>query len=181
MSGFLLDLTDWLFDTHLVEFSLWLAETKVSALLRNHFLIIPTLQVAHILAIAAAFGAVQMINARVMGMASTVSTVEGTMRRFTPWIWGGLAALIVTGGGLILADPPRELLNALFWVKMALMAGLILLSLWFQRAIRRNMVSQDIWAAQKGEKALICAGAIALSFLWCAIMVAGRLIYYGLF
>jgi hypothetical protein len=167
--------TEWLRTTPLVELSLSISEHPVSLLIQTNFWAIPTLQTLHILAIAAAFGAVLMLNFRVLGLAGGSRTMEQTVRRYVPWIWWALAALIVTGIGMVVGEPVRELINPIFWIKMGMIVIAIALSLWFFGAVRRNMARWEAGRARGGVR----AGAAVLILLWCTIMVAGRWIAYA--
>lgn len=176
MGDLLYQFTDWLRTTQLIELSLWISEQPLSLWLVTHFWAIPTLQTIHILAIAAAFGAVLMMSLRILELAGGTQTIAQTTARFLPWAWWGLAALIITGLGMIIAEPVRELINPVFWIKMGLVIALILLSIWYQLRVRRSAsVSPSPWRASGAVK----AGAIGIIILWCVIMVAGRWIAYA--
>ncbi len=158
--------TEWLRTTALVDLSLWLSDTPISIFVRDHFYIIPALQTAHILSIATAFGSAIMVNAHILRIGPLYGTLPGTIDRFMPWLWAGLAMLILSGIGLVIGDPPRELLNAVFWIKMTLVFGIILLSAAVQlRALRKI-------------DAVVRLGAVFVILLWCATIIAGRWIYY---
>lgn len=167
--------SEWLRGTQIVEFALWLGEQPASIWLGSHFFAIPILQTLHILAIAAAFGSVMMINLRILGLSGEGQPLEQATSRYVPWIWASLAVLIVTGLALVIGEPVRELINPVFWVKMGLVVGLILLSLWFQSAVRRQML-----VASGPEAALsVRTAAIAIIVMWCVVIFAGRWIAYA--
>jgi hypothetical protein len=172
----LYELTEWLRTTPLVELSLWITETRLSLMIQNNFWAIPIIQTVHILAIAATFGSVLMMNLRILGLAGSGRTMTQTVRRYLPWIWWGLLLLVITGILMIIGEPVRELINPIFWIKMVLVVSGVLLSLWFQRAVHRNMAE---WEASSGGRRAIRAGAATLILLWCTIMVAGRWIAYA--
>jgi hypothetical protein len=173
MGDLLFSFTEWLRTTFLVDFVFWLSETPVSLWLQTNFWAIPTIQVFHILALAAAFGAILMINLRIFGMAGVDRTMAETERRYTRWIWWALLVLAVSGSGLIIAEPIRELINPIFWIKMGLVIVAVLTSLWFHRKVMRRLAGGG--AITGGIK----AGAVFIIVLWCVIMLCGRWIAYA--
>lgn len=168
--------TQWLRATRLNELSLWLSKQKMSAWIDTHFWAIPILQVIHILALAAAFGSVVMMNLRILGLAGNSRTMTQTARRYMPWVWWALLFLIVTGVVMIIGDPPRVLVNAIFWIKMVLVVVVILVSLWFQGSVSRRMAN---WETTHDGRVAIRVGAAGIILLWCAVMFAGRWIAYA--
>ncbi|HZV19442.1 MAG TPA: DUF6644 family protein [Sphingobium sp.] len=175
-SDVLFAFTEWLRTTPLVETALSISEHPLSLLIASHFWAIPIIQTLHILALAAAFGSVLMINLHILGLTGKSRTLTQTVKRFQPWIWWSLAVLVVTGIGMIIGEPIRELINPIFWIKMGLVIALVLLSLWYNAALSRNMVQ---WDMTLRARAGVRFGAIGLILLWCAIMFAGRWIAYA--
>src|SRR6188768_2479345 len=108
ISDLLFAFTEWLRTTPLVNLSLWISDQPLSQAMGTDFLTIPLLQTVHILSIATAFAAVLMVNLRVLGFAGSGQTMAQTTQRYSPWIWGALVVLLVTGTGLIVAEPVRE-------------------------------------------------------------------------
>ena len=173
MGDLLFNFTEWLRTTFMVDFSLWISDTSLSHWLVTHFWAIPTLQVIHILAISSAFGSILMINLRIFGWAGTDRSFAEIEKRYTRWIWWSLVTLIVSGLCLITAEPIRELINPIFWIKMVLVVVAILTSLWFHRGVMKRLsVDGTITAGIKG-------GAVFIIVLWCVIMLCGRWIAYA--
>ena len=168
--------TEWLRTTSLVETSLSISDHPLSLWIASHFWAIPIMQTLHILALCAAFGSVLMINLHILGLTGKSRTLTQTVQRFQPWIWSALVVLIITGIGMIIGEPIRELINPIFWIKMGLVILLILLSLWYHSALTRNMVQ---WDMTLRARAGVRLGAIGLILLWCVIMFAGRWIAYA--
>ena len=166
----------WLGTTPLPELALWIQKTPLSDLIDKNFWVIPTIQTIHILAIAAVFGSVVMINLRILELAGRSRTMSETARRYLPWVWWGLLTLLITGFGMIVGEPVRELTNAVFWTKMFLIIVAALVSLWFQDSVRRNVAR---WELTHRGRVAIRVGAGAVIALWCLIMLAGRWIAYA--
>lgn len=173
MMDLLYQFTEWLRTTQLVELTLWLSETSLSLWLQTHFWAIPILQCIHILAIAAAFGAILMVNLRIFRLAGTDRTMAETERRYIRWIWWSLAVLILSGTGLVISEPIRDLINPVFWIKMGGVVIAILASLWFHGRVMRRLSA----GGEAGP--VIKTAALLIIILWCLIMLGGRWIAYA--
>ena len=169
-------LGQWLRTTPLTEFSLWIQTTALSKLIDTNFWVIPTIQTIHILAIAATFGSVLMVNLRILQWFGTHRSMVETVDRFMPWIWWGLLVLLVTGIGMTMGEPVRELTNGVFWIKMIMITIAALVSIWFQGSVRRQA---PIWEQTPEGRVLMRTGAGAVIAMWCLIMFAGRWIAYA--
>jgi len=176
ISDLLFAFTEWLRETPLTEGSLAISDTPLSLWIGMNFWVIPIMQTLHILALTAAFGSVLMINLHILGLTGQSRTLTQTVRRFQPWIWWALLVLIISGIGMIIGEPIRELINPIFWIKMGLIVALILLSLWYQSTLAREMVQWDMTLKARAGVRLSAAGLI---LLWCMIMFAGRWIAYA--
>ena len=173
MGDLLYAFTEWLRTTQMTEFSLWLSDTSWSMWLDTHFWAIPIMQCIHILAISAAFGSILMINLRIYRLAGTDRTMAETERRYTRWIWWSLLVLLLSGIGMTIAEPVRELVNPVFWVKMVGVVLAILASLWFHGRVMRRLAAGGL------PGPVIKTGAVLIIILWCLIMLGGRWIAYA--
>ncbi len=173
MGDMLYNFTEWLRSTPLTEFSLWIADSGLSSLIVTHFWAIPTIQVFHILAIAAAFGSVMMITLRVFEFAGMSRTLAETERRYVRWIWWSGLVLLLSGVGLIVGEPIRELINPIFWIKMGLVVVAIIASLTFHGRVMKRLAGGGVVTGG------IKAASLAIIVLWCVIMLCGRWIAYA--
>lgn len=172
MGDWLYELAQRLRETWLLDFSMWITETDINQLMVTNFWAIPIVQVFHILAIAAAFGSILMIDARIFGLGGGSRTIAETTHRYMPWMWWALVALLTTGLLMLIAEPERNLINPVFWIKMAVLAGTILVSIWFHKGVLGGIAEdRDIGAAAR-------VGAALLVVLWCVMMLCGRWIAY---
>lgn len=172
MDDLLFSFTEWLRSTQLTELALWISDTGASMWIVTHFWAIPIIQVIHILAISASFASILMINARMFGIAGSSSMAE-TSNRYIRVLWWALVVLILSGFGMIIGEPVRELINPYFWVKMGLVVFGILVSIWFHKGVLKHVAAgRDIVATDK-------ATAVFLVILWMVIMYCGRFIAYA--
>ena len=173
MGDLLYAFTEWLRTTPVVDFSLWLSDRSLSLWLDTHFWAIPIMQCFHILAISAAFGAIVMVNLRIFRLAGTERSMAETERRYVRWIWWSLLVMLISGIGMTIAEPVRELVNPVFWVKMPLVVVAVLTSLWFHHRVMRRL------AAGGTAGPVIKTAALLIIVLWMVIMLCGRWIAYA--
>lgn len=159
----------------LISFCEWLADTPFSQLLQNVSWIIPLVQTVHILGIAAVFGAVALLDLRLLNVAARTQTISGMTGRLVPHIWPVLVILLLTGSLLAIAEPVRSLANPAFQLKMLLLLVVISLTVFLQRAVHGDA---DFWDSTPGRRfggKLIAVVSLAL---WLGIIFAGRWIAY---
>ena len=172
MGELLYNFTEWLRSTQLTELALWISDSSLTLWIVTHFWVLPIIQVVHILAIAGSFASVLMINARMFGIAGSSSMAE-TANRYIRVLWWALVVLILSGIGMIIGEPVRELINPFFWIKMGLVVFGILVSIWFHKGVLKHVAGgRDIVASDKATGAF-------LVLLWCVIMLCGRWIAYA--
>ena len=173
MSDMLYNFSQWLASTWISPFAINLNDTAVSQWLDTHSFAIPVMQVIHIFALSTGFGAVLMIDLRVFNLAGTARTFAETERRYVRWIWWSLLVLLITGIGMTVAEPPRELINPIFWIKMPTVAFAALVSLWFHNFVMRRLSA----GGKVGAGTVL--GALFVLALWLLIMFMGRWIAYA--
>jgi hypothetical protein len=162
-------------DAVIGEFSGWLAATSLSHTIQTTGWVIPTLQTIHILSVAVVFSSAVLVDLRLWRLLNRDVPLPEITRRFLPTIWPVLVVLLITGGLLIIGEPRRSLLNATFYIKMALLAVAIVLTAWLQWSVSS---SPNVWDRDRGRR---MAGQLAASvsiLVWCGILFAGRWIAY---
>jgi magnesium-transporting ATPase (P-type) len=171
MGDLLFYFTEWLRNTPLNDLALAISESAPTIWIGEHFWAIPIFQIIHILAISASFASVLMINARMLRLAGS-STLEDTTARYLRVIWWALLVLVLSGICMIVGEPIREFINAVFWVKMALVVIAILFTIGFHKGIAKRFAGSEASAGAK-------LAGIVLVVLWVMIMTGGRWIAYN--
>ena len=133
---------------------------------------IPTVQTVHIVSIAIVMTSMAMLDLRLVGIAGRRQSLTEIGARFLPWVWGTLVVLLCSGTLLIIAEPGRELINQVFWLKMSLLVGAVVLTLIFQTMLRRR---SGFWEDHRAAAVLL--GSVSL-LMWVGIVGAGRWIAY---
>jgi len=173
MGDLLYSFTEYLRGTWVNGASLAISDWKLSLWLDTHFWAIPIMQVIHILSISAAFGAILMMNLRIYNLAGMDRTFAETERRYVRWVWWSLLFLLLSGIGMTIAEPVRELVNPVFWIKMPLVVVAALASLWFHGRVLRRLAAGGVAGP------VIKSAAFFIIVLWCVIMLCGRWIAYA--
>jgi hypothetical protein len=158
------------------NFATWLYATAPSVFIRNNEAwMIPTIQSVHIVGIATAVGSAFMIVMRVMGWLGTDQSLLDTQRRYGPWLIGAFWVLLATGSLLVLAEPPREFDAISFWLKMSLVALMVVISIAFGRSVRQHDAQ---WETAVISRTSVKGAALATFLIWAAIIFLGRFIAY---
>jgi hypothetical protein len=158
------------------NFATWLYATAPSVFIRSHeSWMIPTIQSIHIVGIATAVGSAFMIAMRVIGALGTDQSLLDTVRRYGPWLTGAFWVLLATGSLLVLAEPPREFDAVSFWLKMALVAFMVVIAFAFQHSVRAH---DQQWETAVLDRAGVKWAAAATFLVWAAIIFLGRFIAY---
>ena len=113
-----------------------------------------------------------MLDLRLVGVAGRRQSLPDMAARFLPWVWTALVVLLCSGTILIIGEPGRELLSAMFWIKMVLLVCAITLTFLFQTMLRRR---NGFW--EQHRAAAILLGSVSL-LIWVGIVGAGRWIAY---
>ena len=153
----------------------WLGHTSLSHAIRVAGWIIPTVQVIHILAIAAVAGSALMIDLRLIGLVALDQSPREVSARFLPFVWWPLLVLLATGAIMIIGEPPRELKNPAFGLKMLLLAVALVVTWLIGLLLRRLPAGTDPSA---GRRLAAAAIAVLSMLLWSSVIFAGRWIAY---
>ena len=155
------------------DLSKWLAATPLSHTIQTTGWIIPTLQTIHILSVAVLFSSAVLVDLRIWRALQRDVPLASVARRFLPTIWPVL--LLITGSLLIIGEPRRSLLNATFYLKMALLLFAVVLTAALQWSLRW---APDFWDKDRGRRLAGQFAATVSILVWCGILFAGRWIAY---
>ena len=155
-------------------FAHWLESTSLSHGVKSTSWVIPLLQSIHILMIGIVFVSALMIALRVLGRVRADQPFEAVWRRFSPWMWTGIAIMAASGLTLVVGEPLREFTALSFWVKMSLLVIGVTSTILYGRALRPGTsvaTPAEFSMAAKAASVLIVA-------LWLAVIFLGRAIAY---
>ena len=103
---------------------------------------------------------------RLLGVAPNIPPIAFV--RFLPVMWFGLWLNVVTGLALLLAYPTKALTNPVFYLKLSLIAGGLLILRATLRRVRESL-------AISGTTKLLAAVSL---IVWAAAIASGRLLAY---
>lgn len=151
----------------------WFESTKVHDVMLDKFWIFPMMETIHFMSLCVMFGALLVIDLRVIGVAKFIN-MKAAMK-FIPIAIGAFSVNLITGLAFLCADPFRYLPNIGFQWKMGLIVITGINALWFWFGEHKELCQ-----LADGEDADFRAKVIALVslLLWVAIIVCGRMIPY---
>lgn len=152
-----------------------IAQTDFSIAIASAEWVIPTVQSIHILAIAVLMSATAMVNLRLAGFIGRETSVRQLADRSLPWLWWSLPVLLGTGVVMVIGEPARELTNAYFWSKMAMVLLAVVLTILLRRLLDDCPYREMAPAKRRITRAI---SLISLA-LWLAIIFCGRWIAYS--
>jgi uncharacterized membrane protein SirB2 len=157
----------------MVGFAEWLQATSISTTFQSLGWLIPLLQSIHIVCIGIVFISSLMICLRVLGRMRADEPFAAVWKRFAPWMWSGLAVMLITGALLIVGEPVREFTAISFWLKMTLLAIVVAMTAILGRVLRpaAPAVGTPFPAGAKTT-------AVAILVLWVGVIFLGRAIAY---
>ena len=160
-------------------FADWLSLTPANAVFSdtNEFwtwLIIPVSQCIHIVCVAIVLMSVGLLNMRLLGFAGTRQSFAELTAHLMPWFWTALIVLFITGTVQTIAEPARELLNIGFKTKMVLLFITVLITMFYERSVKRD---PNYWNSPAHQNLAHVLATISL-VLWIGIAASGRMIAY---
>lgn len=151
----------------------WFEMTWLGAQMRSQYWLWPLMETIHFIGLSVMFGALLVIDLRVMGVARFVNMASAM--KFIPVAIAAFAVNLISGIAFFCGDPFRYSVNLAFQWKMGLIlvAGLNALWFWFGE-------HKELKNLADGEDAAFRAKVIAFLSLiiWVAVIVFGRMIPY---
>jgi hypothetical protein len=127
----------------------------------------------HAFGTATIVGLMAIIVLRLLGMFRTIPFAS--IRPLIPFIWVALVIQVFSGLTLWMTKPAQYLADGMFEVKMGLLVIGIVVTVIFQRTIKREL---DAWEAGGAVSSRGVKFAAASCLLWAAVTVGGRLTAY---
>jgi hypothetical protein len=151
----------------------WIDASPMAEEIRVSLWLFPTLEIAHVAAIALVLGSIARVDLRLVGLASRNRSITEISREMLPWTWVSFVFATVFGLLLFVGQPIRYVEVAFFDAKMLLilLAGLNMLV--FEYLTRRSVGRWD--RAPTPPLQVRLAGALSLAF-WISVVICGRLI-----
>jgi hypothetical protein len=159
----------------LLRWADWISRTQVSQTLSNHQWIVPTSQSIHILAVSVVFSCAVMISLRLLGVGQRGRSLSQLTQTLVPWMYRGLAVLLLTGVVQTIAEPVRQFVTPAFWSKMFMIVCALTLTIWLARTVASGA---QMWDSPSERPAYAKLWGLVSLGLWIAIIFCGRFIGY---
>ena len=148
-----------------------ITSTALSQFIQKTHGMIASIQMVHIVCLACVFALGLALALSLAGRGFDSESLDSLSRRFVPAVWICVALLLVSGSLLIIAEPIRSLPKPVFYIKMALVVLAVSMTAAIAGRARR---AQRAGAPGPVSRAV----AVIYMLVWCAIIVAGRMIAY---
>src|SRR5436190_15036807 len=152
---------------------IWIETSALSTWLRDSpsLWAFPFVLILHTVGLAFFVGANVAWDVRALGFLRGVTLAS--MERYFQVMWAGLWVNVFSGVLLLIAYPTKALTNPLFYVKLGLIGGGIVLALQVRRYMRPPLAPEG----DDMPKTVRLLAAVSLA-CWVAVIFAGRLLAY---
>jgi uncharacterized membrane protein len=147
----------------------WFEGSWISNTVADSSWLFPAIEAVHIVALALLFGAILMLNLRLLGLSLRNKPVAQLARELAPWIWCSLIIILASGFLLFASEPMKAYTNVPFQVKMLFLFASIIFHYTLYRKVTQvvEVRIRPLW----GKLA-----AIVSTVLWLSVGVGGRAI-----
>jgi hypothetical protein len=146
----------------------WFDSTWVNRVINDSTWLFPAIEAVHIVALALLFGAILLLNLRILGLTLRSRPLPQLKRELAPWILSSLIVILTSGALLFTSEAVKSYFSFPFWIKMAFLAGAILIHYAIQgRLIRPDGQVAPVWGKLSATLSLV---------LWFGVGFAGRAI-----
>src|SRR5688572_20173256 len=119
----------------LLQFFSWLGALPLSKVISDSTWIYAVIQALHLVALAAFFGALVVVDLRLLGGGFSQQPVARVTRDAQPWLIAGFLGLLVTGIPQLMSGALKEYNSPYFWYKMEILLVAIIFTLTLRRKV----------------------------------------------
>jgi hypothetical protein len=147
----------------------WFQTLAFSVAFRSSTWMFAVIEATHLVALAVFFGAVLMVDLRLLGSGLKERPISQVARDAHPWLVGSLIGLLVTGVPMIMGNGEKYYYSDFFWQKMVILVVAFI----YTFTIRGMLIRADEGRVRPIWHKAVGLGSIAL---WVFVAVWGRLI-----
>ena len=162
----------------MLEFAVWLSETKWSIALHESLYLYPWIESTHVLSICLFFGTLLFVDLRLTGKVFSSLSVADMNRKVLPLTLFGFLVMSVTGLLLFYAIPVRNYQNIFFRIKILLIVIAGINAFFFHRRMSKEA---KVWDKDSSIPSSMKNRAITSLVLWSSVIISGRMIAYNWF
>jgi hypothetical protein len=146
----------------------WVDSTSLNKLINDSTWLFPAIEGVHIVALALLFGAVIVLNLRMLGVLMKGRQLPRLLKELQPWTFWSLAVILFSGLLLFSAEAVKSFYSTPFRIKIVV----LVLALLFHFGISSSLMRRDDAARPAWSKA---AAVLAIA-MWTTVGFAGRAI-----
>ena len=151
---------------YLLPFFKWSDSSWIGVTIRSSRVYFPVIETLHLLALTLLLGAIFMLNLRLCGLVMKNLPIHQVSRDLSPWLFGSLIAILVSGFMLFASEAMKCYASGPFQVKMLFLFGAIAYHFTIYRKVTKaDREPKRIWA--------VTAGLISV-VLWLGVGLGGR-------
>ena len=162
----------------MLEFTVWLSETKWSIALHESLYLYPWIESTHVLSICLFFGTLLFVDLRLTGKVFNNLSVTDVNRKVLPLTLFGFLVMSLTGLLLFYAIPVRNYQNIFFRIKILLIVIAGINAFFFHRRMSKEA---KVWDKDSSIPSSMKNSAITSLVLWSSVIISGRMIAYNWF
>tara|TARA_B100001173_G_scaffold212501_1_gene183410 strand:- start:1681 stop:2259 length:579 start_codon:yes stop_codon:yes gene_type:complete len=162
----------------MLDFVIWLSETKWSIAIHESLYLYPWIESTHVLSICLFFGTLLFVDLRLTGRVFSNLSISEMNRRVLPLTLFGFSVMFITGMLLFYAIPVRNYQNIFFRIKILLIIIAGINALFFHRRMSKEA---KVWDKDSFIPKSMKNSAITSLVLWSAVIITGRMIAYNWF
>ena len=162
----------------MLDFVVWLSETKWSIALHESLYLYPWIESTHVLSICLFFGTLLFVDLRLTDKVFNKLSVTEMNTKVLPLTIFGFLVMSVTGLLLFYAIPVRNYQNIFFRIKMLLIVIAGINAFFFHRRMSKEA---KIWDKDSSIPKSMKNSAITSLVLWSSVIISGRMIAYNWF
>ena len=162
----------------MLDFAVWLSETKWSIALHESLYLYPWIESTHVLSICLFFGTLLFVDLRLTGKVFNNLSVTDVNRKVLPLTLFGFLVMSLTGLLLFYAIPVRNYQNIFFRIKILLIVIAGINAFFFHRRMSKEA---KVWDQDSSIPSSMKNRAITSLVLWSSVIISGRMIAYNWF
>lgn len=150
-----------------------LNNSQLNHFVMNNAVVFPTLEMLHFLGLSLLFGALLIVDLRLVGIAKQLPLEK--VEAFLRFALIGFAINLISGALFVAGDPDRYLVNLAFGLKMLMIVFAGLNTLYFLLRVKPKLHSNSHGQSPSSEAQVVAWLSLAL---WSSVIILGRFIPY---
>lgn len=152
-----------------VSFFIWCENTQLALWIKGTTWVFAIIETIHIIGLALLLGTMLIVDLRLLGVGMRKQATADLASELAPWIWVGLAVMILTGIPMFMSEAVRLYGSTPFLIKMVF----LFFALLFHFTLHRKATASKVETAWQGK----VAACVSLT-CWLGVALAGRVIAF---